>query len=57
MGPLQLLTQFGEIKEGFLDDMTELSYKYCVRAQSYLILCNLVDCSLPSSPVCGIFQA
>lgn len=27
MGPLQSLTQFGEIKEGFLDDMTELSYK------------------------------
>ena len=26
-------------------------------AQSCLTLCNPMDCSLPGSPVCGIFQA
>ena len=28
-----------------------------VRAQSYLTLCNLMDCSLPGSSVHSIFQA
>ena len=29
----------------------------CVRAQLYLILCDPMDCSLPGSSVCGLFQA
>ena len=29
----------------------------CVHAQSCLTLCDPVDCSLPGSSVCGIFQA
>ena len=28
---------------------------FCVFAQSYLTLCNPMDCSLPGSSVCGIF--
>ena len=29
----------------------------CVCAQSHLTLCKPIDCSLPGSSVCGIFQA
>ena len=30
---------------------------FCVCAQSCLTLCNPMDCSLPGSSICGIFQA
>ena len=33
------------------------SMNVCVRAQSHPTLCDSIDCSLPASPVHGIFQA
>ena len=34
-----------------------IDFGVCVSLQSCLTLCNPVDCSLPGSSVCGIFQA
>ena len=48
----------GERAELFIDNfMMPIVYKVCSATQSYLALCECMDCSPPGSSVHGIFQA
>ena len=50
---LNLIPHIDRLEEKLYDDLVLC----CVRAQSYLTLCNLMDCSPPGSFVHRILQA
>ena len=67
MGPLlftvNLIESLGQWQENYLQILSSLFLKVLKKkkesdvAQSYLTLCNPMDCSLPGSSIHGIFQA